>query len=196
MKLRRKSKTEENICEKSLILFCANYKKERLEKIRKKYKTKECLRCMNKTITKKSQSSTPLLQRKAEQKDRVKQTDQNLFFNALSPISTRHNTLERIKRENIVKRELFEKSLVAIIAEARKELKKEDEPTSESSNYVNMDANSQANNNSKLIKDQNYEEFQDYVEDEIYEDVLFEQKPKENFYEHVSFNIYEPIGFK
>ena len=62
--------------------------------------------------------------------------------------------------------------------------------------YVNMDANSQANNNSKLIKDQNYEEFQDYVEDEIYEDVLFEQKPKENFYEHVSFNIYEPMGFK
>ena len=103
MKLRRKSKAEENICEQSLILFCANYKKERLEKIRKKYKTKECLRCTSKTITKKSQSSTPLLQRKAEQKDRVKQTDQNLFFNALSPISTRHNTLERIKRENIVK---------------------------------------------------------------------------------------------
>ena len=24
----------------------------------------------------------------------------------------------------------------------------------------------------------------------------YKEKPKENFYEHVSFNIYEPIGFK
>ena len=195
MKPRSKPEAGENICEQSLILFCANYKKDRLEKVRQKYKTKDCLKCVKKAITKKSHCSTPLFQRKTEQKEKVKQ-DQDLFFNALSPISSRHNTLERIKRENIVKRELFEKSLVAIIAEARKELNKEDESSmrSESSNYVNMNAN--ANNNSKLIKNHNYEEFQDYVEDEIYEDVLFEQKSNDNFYEHVSINVYEPIEFK
>ena len=195
MKPRSKPEAGENICEQSLILFCANYKKDRLEKVRQKYKTKDYLKSVKKAITKKSQCSTPLFQRKSEQKEKVKQ-DQDLFFNALSPISSRHNTLERIKRENIVKRELFEKSLVAIIAEARKELNKEDESSmnSESSNYVNMNAN--ANNNSKLIKNQNYEEFQDYVEDEIYEDVLFEQKSNDNFYEHVSINVYEPIEFK
>ena len=193
MKPRSKPDAGENICEQSLILFCANYKKDRLEKVRQKYKTKDCLRCVKKAITKKSHCSTPLFQRKTEQKEKVKQ-DQDLFFNALSPISSRHNTLERIKRENIVKRELFEKSLVAIIAEARKELNKEDESSmrSESSNYVNMNAN----NNSKLIKNHNYDEFQDYVEDEIYEDVLFEQKSNDNFYEHVSINVYEPIEFK
>lgn len=193
MKPKSKPEAGENICEQSLILFCANYKKDRLEKVRQKYKTKDCLRCVKKAITKKSHCSTPLFQRKTEQKEKVKQ-DQDLFFNALSPISSRHNTLERIKRENIVKRELFEKSLVAIIAEARKELNKEDESSmrSESSNYVNMNAN----NNSKLIKNHNYDEFQDYVEDEIYEDVLFEQKSNDNFYEHVSINVYEPIEFK
>ena len=193
MKPRSKPEAGENICEQSLILFCANYKKDRLEKVRQKYKTKDCLKCVKKAITKKSQCRTPLFQRITEQKEKVKQ-DQDLFFNALSPIYSRHNTLERIKRENIVKRELFEKSLVAIIAEARKELNKEDESSmsSESSNYVNMNAN----NNSKLIKNQNYEDLQDYVEDEIYEDVLFEQKSNDNFYEHVSINVYEPIEFK
>ena len=197
MKLRSKHEAGENICEQSLILFCANYRKDRLEKVRQKYRSKDCLKCVKKAITKKSHCSTPLLQRKTEQKDKLKQ-DQDLFFNALSPISTRHNTLERIKRENIVKRELFEKSLVAIIAEARKELKNEDKSSmsSECSNYVNMNANSQGNNNSNLTKNHNYEEFQDYVEDEIYEDVLFEQKPNDNFYEHVSINVYEPIEFK
>ena len=197
MKLRSRSQPAEDICEQSLILFCANYKKERLERVRQKYRNKDRLKCVKKQITKKSHSSTPLMQR--QQKVKINQKDPDLFFNALSPISTRHNTLERIKRENIVKRELFEKSLVAIIAEAKKELKQADRVSigsSESSNYVNMNANSQANNNSKLSKNHNYEEFQDYVEDEIYEEVLFQQKTNDHFYEHVSFNGYEPIEFK
>ena len=200
MKLRSKSETVENICEQSLILFCENFKKDRLEQVRRKYKTKDCLKCVKKAISKKSHCSTPVFHRKVSQKDKVNK-DQDLFFNALSPISTRHNTLERIKRENIVKRELFEKSLVAIIAEARKELKKEDKSSmsNDSSNYVNMNANNSlalANNKAKFINNNNDKEFQDYVEDEIYEDILFEQKQKNHIYEPVSFNLYEPIEYK
>ena len=48
-----------------------------------------------------------------------------------------------------------------------------------------------ANNNSRVTKNKNSQE-DSVVEDEVYEEIMF-NKQNENFYEPVSFNIYEPI---
>ena len=196
-----------------MILFCANYKKEKLEKVRQRYRDRNCLKCVKKAIskTKKSHSSTPVVKLKSDTAKRSGvQTNQELFYTTLSPISQRHNTLERMRRENIVRRNLLEKSLEAIIAEARRDLLRSQDTASslgseatveeraEATDYVNMNPshNNNGNNNSKLVKNNNLDMSEDYVEDEVYEDVLFQQKPNENFYEPVNFNAYEPINFK
>ena len=196
-----------------MILFCANYKKEKLEKVRQRYRDRNCLKCVKKAIskTKKSHSSTPVVKLKSDTAKRSGvQTNQELFYTTLSPISQRHNTLERMRRENIVRRNLLEKSLEAIIAEARRDLLRAQDTASslgseatveeraEATDYVNMNPshNNNGNNNSKLMKNNNLDVSEDYVEDEVYEDVLFQQKPNENFYEPVNFNAYEPINFK
>ena len=196
-----------------MILFCANYKKEKLEKVRQRYRDRNCLKCVKKAIskTKKSHSSTPVVKLKSDTVKRSGvQTNQELFYTTLSPISQRHNTLERMRRENIVRRNLLEKSLEAIIAEARRDLLRAQDTASslgseatveeraEATDYVNMNPshNNNGNNNSRLVKNNNLDMSEDYVEDEVYEDVLFQQKPNENFYEPVNFNAYEPINFK
>ena len=196
-----------------MILFCANYKKEKLEKVRQRYRDRNCLKCVKKAIskTKKSHSSTPVVKLKSDTAKRSGvQTNQELFYTTLSPISQRHNTLERMRRENIVRRNLLEKSLEAIIAEARRDLLRSQDTASslgseatveeraEATDYVNMNPshNNNGNNNSRLVKNNNLDMSEDYVEDEVYEDVLFQQKPNENFYEPVNFNAYEPINFK
>ena len=196
-----------------MILFCANYKKEKLEKVRQRYRDRNCLKCVKKAIskTRKSHSSTPVVKLKSDDAKRSGvQTNQELFYTTLSPISQRHNTLERMRRENIVRRNLLEKSLEAIIAEARRDLLRAQDTASslgseatveeraEATDYVNMNpsSNNNGNNNSKLVKNNNLDVSEDYVEDEVYEDVLFQQKPNENFYEPVNFNAYEPINFK
>ena len=196
-----------------MILFCANYKKEKLEKVRQRYRDRNCLKCVKKAIskTKKSHSSTPVVRLNSDAAKRSGvQTNQELFYTTLSPISQRHNTLERMRRENIVRRNLLEKSLEAIIAEARRDLLRVQDTASslgseatveeraEATDYVNMNpsSNNNGNNNSKLVKNNNLDVSEDYVEDEVYEDVLFQQKPNENFYEPVNFNAYEPINFK
>ena len=101
--------------------------------------------------------------------------------------------MERIKRENVVRKNLLEKSLQAIIAEAKKELEDESKSniSSPSTDYMSMNAN----NNSNLIKNHNLDA-EDYVEDEVYEEILFQRQPNENFYEPLNFNIYEPINFQ
>ena len=194
MKLRRTQReVSDNSGETSLILFCANYKKDKLEKVRRK--NKNCLKCVRRVISKsRTQSSTPVIKTRSESRQSSSVIDPELFFNSLSPITQRHNTLERIKRENMVRRNLLEKSLQAIIAEAKKELEHETTSTASisSSDYMSMNAN----NNSKLVKNNNdTEDAEDYVEDEVYEEILFQQKTSENFYEPVDFNIYEPINF-
>ena len=50
--------------------------------------------------------------------------------------------------------------------------------------------NMNANNNSRVTKNKNSQE--GFAEDEVYEEIMF-NKQNENFYEPVSFNIYEPI---
>ena len=199
-----------DVRETSLILFCANYKKEKLEKVRQRYRDRNCLKCVKKAIskTKRSHSSTPVVKLKSDAAKRSVQTNQELFYTTLSPISQRHNTLERMRRENIVRRNLLEKSLEAIIAEARRDLLRAQDTASslgseatveeraEATDYVNMNPSHNGNNNSRLVKNNNLDVSEDYVEDEVYEDVLFQQKPNENFYEPVNFNAYEPINFK
>ena len=199
-----------DVRETSLILFCANYKKEKLEKVRQRYRDRNCLKCVKKAIskTKRSHSSTPVVKLKSDAAKRSVQTNQELFYTTLSPISQRHNTLERMRRENIVRRNLLEKSLEAIIAEARRDLLRGQDTASslgseatveeraEATDYVNMNPSHNGNNNSRLVKNNNLDVSEDYVEDEVYEDVLFQQKPNENFYEPVNFNAYEPINFK
>ena len=86
-----------------------------------------------------------------------------------------------------MRRNLFEKSLQAIIEEARKELLVEKLSRSLNNDYMNMNAN----NNSRVTKNNNSQEGS--VEDEVYEEIMF-NKQNENFYEPVSFNIYEPIN--
>ena len=82
---------------------------------------------------------------------------------------------------------MFEKSLQAIIEEARTELLIEKLSRSlNNDNYMNMNAN----NNSRVTKNKNSQEA--FEEDEVYEEIMF-IKQNENFYEPVSFNIYEPI---
>ena len=82
---------------------------------------------------------------------------------------------------------MFEKSLQAIIEEARTELLIEKLSRSlNNDNYMNMNAN----NNSRVTKNKNSQEA--FEEDEVYEEIMF-NKQNENFYEPVSFNIYEPI---
>ena len=152
-----------------MILFCANYKKEKLEKVRQRYRDRNCLKCVKKAIskTKKSHSSTPVVKLKSDAAKRSGvQTNQELFYTTLSPISQRHNTLERMRRENIVRRNLLEKSLEAIIAEARRDLLRAQDTASslgseatveeraEATDYVNMNPshNNNGNNNSKLMK--------------------------------------------
>ena len=193
-----------------MILFCANYKKEKLEKVRQRYRDRNCLKCVKKAIskTKRSHSSTPVVKLKSDAAKRSVQTNQELFYTTLSPISQRHNTLERMRRENIVRRNLLEKFLEAIIAEARRDLLRGQDTASslgseatveeraEATDYVNMNPSHNGNNNSRLVKNNNLDVSEDYVEDEVYEDVLFQQKPNENFYEPVNFNAYEPINFK
>ena len=193
-----------------MILFCANYKKEKLEKVRQRYRDRNCLKCVKKAIskTKRSHSSTPVVKLKSDAAKRSVQTNQELFYTTLSPISQRHNTLERMRRENIVRRNLLEKFLEAIIAEARRDLLRGQDTASslgseatveeraEATDYVNMNPGHNGNNNSRLVKNNNLDVSEDYVEDEVYEDVLFQQKPNENFYEPVNFNAYEPINFK
>ena len=110
-----------------------------------------------------------------------------LFLTNLSPIPPGHNTEERLKRENLVRRKLFEKSLQAIIEEARTELLIEKLSRSLNNDYINMNAN----NNSRVTKNKNSQEGS--LEDEVYEEIMF-NKQNENFYEPVSFNIYEPIN--
>ena len=186
-----KSDNKKDICETSLILFCANYKKERLEKVRRKNKTKNCLKCLTRTISKKTSSSTPIINEKQQAKTEEIKNYNDLFFNTLSPISLRHNTLERIKRENLVRKNLLEKSLHAVIAEAKRELKEVNKVNIEN-DYVTMNANN--NNDTKYKKFDSVEDYvEDYVEDEVYEDIFFQQKHFENTYEPVNFNIYEPI---
>ena len=86
-----------------------------------------------------------------------------------------------------MRRKLFEKSLQAIIEEARTELLIEKLSRSlNNDNYMNMNAN----NNSRVTKNKNSQEA--FEEDEVYEEIMF-NKQNENFYEPVSFNIYEPI---
>ena len=198
MKLRNKMKTKDSAspgAETSLILFCANYKKEKLDRIRRKYKNENCIKCVKKAINKnmKSHSSTPVTKLKSSVTKSLITTknNQELFYTTLSPISQRHNTLERIKRENRVRKNLLEKSLHAVIAEAQKELRSQEKSIiSTEPDYIVMSAN----NNSKISRNQNYDE--DYVEDEVYEDVLFQRNPYENLYEPVNCHIYEPINFK
>ena len=213
MRIKSRTDLKPDVRETSLILFCANYKKEKLEKVRQRYRDRNCLKCVKKAIskTKKSHSSTPVVKLKSDAAKRSGvQTNQELFYTTLSPISQRHNTLERMRRENIVRRNLLEKSLEAIIAEARRDLLRAQDTASslgseatveeraEATDYVNMNPsnNNNGNNNSKLVKNNNLDMSEDYVEDEVYEDVLFQQKPNENFYEPVNFNAYEPINFK
>ena len=205
-----KTDLKPDVRETSLILFCANYKKEKLEKVRQRYRDRNCLKCVKKAIskTKRSHSSTPVVKLKSDPAKRSVQTNQELFYTTLSPISQRHNTLERMRRENIVRRNLLEKSLEAIIAEARRDLLRAQDTASslgseatveeraEATDYVNMNPSHNGNNNSRLVKNNNLDVSEDYVEDEVYEDVLFQQKPNENFYEPVNFNAYEPINFK
>ena len=205
-----KTDLKPDVRETSLILFCANYKKEKLEKVRQRYRDRNCLKCVKKAIskTKRSHSSTPVVKLKSDAAKRSVQTNQELFYTTLSPISQRHNTLERMRRENIVRRNLLEKSLEAIIAEARRDLLRAQDTASslgseatveeraEATDYVNMTPSHNGNNNSRLVKNNNLDVSEDYVEDEVYEDVLFQQKPNENFYEPVNFNAYEPINFK
>ena len=147
MKL-RSSQTSTDQSEQSLIVFCANYKKEKLEKIRRKYQNRNCLKCIGRSLLRTKTHSTPVVTRRERHHTDFKPSQnvsktfthqnletrtrhqtpehQNLFYTTISPISTnispRHNTEERIKRENTVRRNLFEKSLQAIIEEARKEL--------------------------------------------------------------------------
>ena len=213
MRIKSRTDLKPDVRETSLILFCANYKKEKLEKVRQRYRDRNCLKCVKKAIskTKKSHSSTPVVKLKSDAAKRSGvQTNQELFYTTLSPISQRHNTLERMRRENIVRRNLLEKSLEAIIAEARRDLLRSQDTASslgseatveeraEATDYVNMNpsSNNNGNNNSKLVKNNNLDVSEDYVEDEVYEDVLFQQKSNENFYEPVNFNAYEPINFK
>ena len=213
MRIKSRTDLKPDVRETSLILFCANYKKEKLEKVRQRYRDRNCLKCVKKAIskTKKSHSSTPVVKLKSDDAKRSGvQTNQELFYTTLSPISQRHNTLERMRRENIVRRNLLEKSLEAIIAEARRDLLRAQDTASslgseatveereEATDYVNMNPshNNNGNNNSRLVKNNNLDMSEDYVEDEVYEDVLFQQKPNENFYEPVNFNAYEPINFK
>ena len=213
MRIKSRTDLKPDVRETSLILFCANYKKEKLEKVRQRYRDRNCLKCVKKAIskTKKSHSSTPVVKLKSDAAKRSGvPTNQELFYTTLSPISQRHNTLERMRRENIVRRNLLEKSLEAIIAEARRDLLRSQDTASslgseatveeraEATDYVNMNPshNNNGNNNSKLVKNNNLDMSEDYVEDEVYEDVLFQQKPNENFYEPVNFNAYEPINFK
>ena len=200
MRLRNKVKSKGSSspgAETSLILFCANYKKDKLEKIRRKYKTENCIKCVKKVNNKnnKGHSSTPVTKLKSSVTKSLlaTQNNQELFYTTLSPISQRHNTLERMKREDRVRKNLLEKSLHAVIAEAKKELRNQEKSLiSSEADYIVMSAN----NNSKISRNQNYDASEDYVEDEVYEDVLFQQNPYENFYEPVNFNIYEPINFK
>ena len=49
-----------------------------------------------------------------------------------------------------------------------------------------------ANNNSRVTKNNNKNSQESSAEDEVYEEIMF-NKQNENFYEPVSFNIYEPI---
>ena len=193
MKLRRKqTDLTETTGETSLILFCANYKKDKLEKVRRKYEKRNCLKCVRKAINKKrSQSSTPLIKSRSESKQLPSVATPDLFYSTLSPISQRHNTMERVRRENVVRKNLLEKSLQAIIAEAKRELEDETKSNISSTDYMSMNAN----NNSNLTKNQNLDA-EDYVEDEVYEEILFQRQPNENFYEPVNFNIYEPISFQ
>ena len=187
MKLRKSSNTARG--EDSLIVFCANYKKDKLEKIRQKYKkSSACLKCIRRTVVtdrKVGKSSTPVVI-KPERTELRTTNPPALFYTNISPIPG-HNTEERIKRENLVRRKLFEKSLQAIIEEARTELLIEKLSRSlNNDNYINMNAN----NNSRVTKNNNSQEGS--VEDEVYEEIMF-NKQNENFYEPVSFNIYEPI---
>ena len=189
MKLRKNSNREGSSSEDSLIVFCANYKKEKLEKIRQKYKKPAaCLKCIRRSVVtarKGGQSSTPVVIR-PERPELRTNNHPGLFYTNISPIPG-HNTEERIKRENLVRRKLFEKSLQAIIEEARTELLIEKLSRSlNNDNYINMNAN----NNSRVTKNKNSQE--GFAEDEVYEEIMF-NKQNENFYEPVSFNIYEPI---
>ena len=193
MKLRRSSNTTSS--EDSLIVFCANYKKEKLQKIRQKYKNPSaCLKCIRRTAApgtgKKTKSSTPVVSRPERTEARTNlqhlQQPPALFYTTISPIPSGHNTEERIKRESLVRRKLFEKSLQAIIEEARTELLIEKLSRSLNNDYMNMNAN----NNSRVTKNKNSQEGSE--EDEVYEEIMF-NKQNENFYEPVSFNIYEPI---
>ena len=188
MKLRKGSNTDRG--EDSLIVFCANYKKEKLEKIRQKYKNKNpCLKCIRRSVMtgeKKSQASTPVVTR-PERPELRSTNPPGLFYTNLSPIPAGHNTEERLKRENLVRRKLFEKSLQAIIEEARTELLIEKLSRSLNNDYINMNAN----NNSRVTKNKNSQEGS--LEDDVYEEIMF-NKQNENFYEPVSFNIYEPIN--
>ena len=193
MKLRT-SNTNTEQSEDSLIIFCANYKKDKLEKIRRKYKNQSCLKCIKKTILRnKKTHSTPVVPKPEIAEPRV--SDQNLFYTSLSPISQGHNTQQRIRREDIVRRNLFEKSLQTIIEEARKELLIEKLSRSLNTDYVNMNAN----NNSRVTKNNNSQEDQaddevyDHADDEVYEEIMF-NKQEDHFYEPVNFNIYEPIN--
>ena len=191
MKLRRSSNSNTEGSEDSLIVFCANYRKEKLERIRQKYRNPAaCLKCIRRTAGKKSTSSTPVVTRteRSEQRPSLHHLQQPpaLFYTNLSPIPPGHNTEERIKRESLVRRKLFEKSLQAIIEEARTELLIEKLSRSLNNDYINMNAN----NNSRVTKNKNSQESS--VEDEVYEEIMF-NKQNENFYEPVSFNIYEPI---
>ena len=194
MKL-RSNNTDQRDHDQSLIVFCANYKKEKLEKIRRKYQTQNCLKCIRRSVlgTKKTHS-TPLvassgtkINQSQSRNERQTLEEQNLFQTSLSPISQRQNTEERIKREDLVRRNLFEKSLQAIIEEAKKELLVEKLSQSLHNDYIIMNAN----NNSRV--NQNNNRRVDYVEDEVYEEILF-SKQSEHFYEPVNFNIYEPIN--
>ena len=112
MKLRRSSNSNTEGSEDSLIVFCANYRKEKLERIRQKYRNPAaCLKCIRRG--KKSTSSTPVVTRteRSEQRPSLHHLQQPpaLFYTNLSPIPTGHNTEERIKRESLVRRKLFGK---------------------------------------------------------------------------------------
>ena len=170
--------------EQSLLVFCANFNREKLQKIRRRKKQfASCITCKNIDFKAHSTPRKPDIFKVKEIQSK-RRDQKELFSSSISPIVTRQGTTERIKRENIVKRNLLEKSLQAVIAEAKKELFVE-----QHDEYVNMTAN----NNQTNMKNK-YCEFQNYVEDEIFEEMTF-RNTDVNIYEPIEFNLYEPVNF-
>ena len=143
--------------------------------------------CFTRRVKQKSASpfhnvhSTPLVTKQprpscqAKQLDKVrtenkrKRKETELFIATLSPITVRHNSLERMKQDDLIRKRLLEKSLDAVIAEAKKEIVTEQLKMNCDNDYVDMTMKSNKVND-------NHE---NYVDDDIFEDILFDNNNRE-----------------